>query len=84
MCNCTEFIDIRGRCDIKDKSFKTCPARVYTTLFHLENDYELYKKTELCCYKEKKKVFCIAARNYLSKKDANKIEGLMNDDEEYE
>jgi len=41
-------MDIRGRCCFHNnkKSFKVCPARIDTAVFHLENDCEVYRSME--------------------------------------
>jgi len=43
-CKCNNGMDIRGRCDpIRSaKQFSTCPARVDTAYFHINNDFEKY------------------------------------------
>lgn len=41
-------MDVRGRCDIGDKSFICCPARINTAFFHFQNDYEIQKQLEKC------------------------------------
>lgn len=37
MCNCSQFKDVRGRCQPNDTTFKYCRARAYTAQFYIEN-----------------------------------------------
>ena len=37
MCNCSQFKDVRSRCQPQDKSFRYCKARAYTAQFYIEN-----------------------------------------------
>ena len=48
-CKCTSSWDIRRRCDpaLEPQRFAKCPMKVYTTLFHIQNNFEFQKKTEL-------------------------------------
>lgn len=48
-CNCNSKFDIRCRCDpfLESQRFSKCPMKVYTTLFHIQNNVEFQKKTEL-------------------------------------
>lgn len=51
-CNCKSYFDIRVMCHSKligkdgQKKWKRCPFRVETTLWHLQNDYDVYKQLE--------------------------------------
>ena len=88
-CNCTETMDIRGRCcpfrDIKD--FKNCNQRLNTALWHFENDYDIYKKLEkkFNNYDEIIKTYLYNI-NIIDLKDINKITKmyLLNRQQEQE
>lgn len=45
-CNCNSKFDIRCRCDpaLEPQRFSKCPMKVYTTLFHIQNNVEFQKK----------------------------------------
>jgi len=73
-CKCTDFMDIRGRCQPTDASWAKCPAKVDTAYFCLNNCYEDYKK------------FCLetvgtrAKRNKKARKIASVKYGLTEDE----
>jgi uncharacterized cysteine cluster protein YcgN (CxxCxxCC family) len=36
-CNCSQYKDVRGRCQPEDDTFKICKVRVYTAMWYIEN-----------------------------------------------
>jgi len=46
ICLCSEATDIRGRCDIHSKYFLKCSVCLDTTIWHLENDYQVAMELE--------------------------------------
>jgi hypothetical protein len=78
MCRCNDTMDIRARCCYVNarKAFQTCPARIDTALFQLQNDVD----TDRLVYKAKNRRNATKyVRAFLLKKikltrpDANKV-----------
>jgi len=46
ICICSGATDIRGRCDIHSKYFLKCSVCLDTTIWHLENDYQVAMELE--------------------------------------
>jgi hypothetical protein len=89
ICNCNSGMDIRGRCGFirNGKAFRKCRARVNTAYFHLENDYETYKKLEKSKTKKQTKEiirkFCHIL-GLISIDDKNKVYDMYCEEENAE
>jgi len=89
MCRCNDTMDIRARCCFVNarKAFQTCPARIDTALFQLQNDAE----TDKLVYSAKNRRNATKyVREFLLKKikltrpDANKVIGLYWEEKDEE
>lgn len=50
-CECNTRMDIRGRCNPTNDplTWENCPAKIHSTLFYIEHNYEEYKQYERYC-----------------------------------
>jgi hypothetical protein len=86
-CKCHSNMDIRGRCDPvrSAPSFAKCRARVDTTLFHIQNDYEFHKDIEGLCRKsihERYKEYASVEPYCLTSDEQHELIELLEQDEE--
>lgn len=47
-CNCTIDMDIRGRCNVTDRTWQKCPVKSATVWWHLQNDRETGPALDKC------------------------------------
>jgi hypothetical protein len=83
-------MDIRGRCNpINDPlTWENCSAKIHSTLFYIENEYEKYKQYDkyecVGCREERNAIICeIATQNkYLDESETDDLVELLNQRDE--